>query len=167
METMKHFAETVGRSTKARLDKKLNRPTVKTIRNKIRKFMSAWERETNQPIPKAVHDLMCPYIRNVLRHKIPLSIEEKAPTFLTIENYVHMKVKFWQGDHHNYVHEGLRVYLSCLLNAHCYTGARLQEICMAQYKDLLCMVGWKDGEPEIKLSFKRELAKGMQDTPKK
>lgn len=29
------------------------------------------------------------------------------------------------------------------------------------------MVAWKVGEPEIKLSFKRELAKGMQDTPKK
>ena len=29
------------------------------------------------------------------------------------------------------------------------------------------MVVWKDGEPEIKISFKREHAKGMQDTPKK
>jgi hypothetical protein len=29
------------------------------------------------------------------------------------------------------------------------------------------MVAWKDGEPEIKISFKREFTKGMQDTPKK
>ena len=28
-------------------------------------------------------------------------------------------------------------------------------------------VAWKDGEPEIKISFKREFTKGMQDTPKK
>jgi hypothetical protein len=29
------------------------------------------------------------------------------------------------------------------------------------------MVAWKDGEPDIKIGFKREFAKGMQDTPKK
>ncbi|KAH8598545.1 hypothetical protein B0O99DRAFT_683947 [Bisporella sp. PMI_857] len=29
------------------------------------------------------------------------------------------------------------------------------------------MVAWKDGEPEIKISSKREFTKGMQDTPKK
>jgi hypothetical protein len=34
-------------------------------------------------------------------------------------------------------------------------------------QDLTCMVGWKDGEPDIKVGFKREFAKGMQDTPKK
>jgi hypothetical protein len=57
----------------------------------------------------------------VLRHKIPLSIEEKAPTFLTIENYVDMEELFWQYDHHNYVHEECRVDLSALLKMHCYT----------------------------------------------
>nr|CAG8993140.1 Unknown function [Thelonectria discophora] len=93
MVTMKHFAEVVARSTGARLDQKLKRPTVKSIRVKIRSFMSAWERETQQPIPKHVHDSMAP--------------------------------------------------------------------------DLVCMVGWKDGEPDIKMGFKRDVAKGMQDTPKK
>ena len=34
-------------------------------------------------------------------------------------------------------------------------------------QDLLCMVGWKDREPDIKVGFKRDFAKGMQDTPKK
>jgi len=53
-------AESVERSTTARLDKTLDRHTVKTIRNKVRKFMSARERETKLPIPKEVHDSMCP-----------------------------------------------------------------------------------------------------------
>jgi hypothetical protein len=34
-------------------------------------------------------------------------------------------------------------------------------------QDLVCMVAWKDGESEIKISFKREYTKGMRDTPKK
>ena len=34
-------------------------------------------------------------------------------------------------------------------------------------QDLLCMVAWKDGEPEIKIGFKRHFTKGMQDTRKK
>jgi hypothetical protein len=29
------------------------------------------------------------------------------------------------------------------------------------------MVAWKGKEPEIKIGFKREFAKGMEDTPKK
>jgi hypothetical protein len=74
------------------------------------------------------------YIINVLRHKIPLLIEEKAPTFLIIENYVDMEELLWQRDHYNYVHEGCRVDLSTLLKMHCYTSARLQEIFKARYK---------------------------------
>jgi hypothetical protein len=74
------------------------------------------------------------YIKDVLRYTIPLSIEEKAPTFLTIENYVNMEELFWQHDYYNYVHEGCRVDLSALLKIHCYTSARLQEIYKAKYK---------------------------------
>jgi hypothetical protein len=44
METMKHFAETVACSTAARLDRVLNRPTLKLIQNKIRKCMSQWSK---------------------------------------------------------------------------------------------------------------------------
>jgi hypothetical protein len=62
MEDMKHFAEAVGRSTPGRLDKATKRATVKSVRNKIRKFMSQWQRETNLTIPKAVHDSMTPSI---------------------------------------------------------------------------------------------------------
>jgi hypothetical protein len=57
MEDMKHFAEAVGRSTPGRLTK---RATVKSIRVKIRRFMSQWQRETNLTIPKDVHDSMAP-----------------------------------------------------------------------------------------------------------
>ena len=66
MEVMKHFAEVVGRATPGRLDKEMTldknkkRATVKTIRNKIRKFMSQWQRETHLTIPKDVHDSMAP-----------------------------------------------------------------------------------------------------------
>jgi hypothetical protein len=74
------------------------------------------------------------YIKYELRYNISLSIEEKAPTFLTIENYVDMEELLWLNDYHNYVHEGSRVDCSALLKMHCYTSARLQEICKAKYK---------------------------------
>ena len=70
----------------------------------------------------------------MLRYTISLSIEEKAPTFLTIENYVDIEELLWQHNHHNYIHEGCRVDLSALLKMHCYTSARLQEICKATFK---------------------------------
>ena len=70
----------------------------------------------------------------MLRYIIPLLIEEKAPTFLIIENYVDMEELLWQHDYHNYVHEGCRVDLSALLKIHCYTSIRLQEIYKAKYK---------------------------------
>jgi hypothetical protein len=60
MKDMKHFAEAVGRSTRDRLDKATKRATVNSVRNKIRKFMSQWQRETNLTIPKEVHDSMAP-----------------------------------------------------------------------------------------------------------
>jgi len=47
MKHMKHFAEAVGRLTPGRLDKKTGRATVKSVRNKVRKFMSQWQRVTN------------------------------------------------------------------------------------------------------------------------
>ena len=43
---------------------------------------------------------------DVLSEKIPLSREEKPPTFLTLENYVHMKEQFWVDDYYDYNHEG-------------------------------------------------------------
>lgn len=60
MEDMKHITEAVGRSTPGRLDKELNRATVKTVRNKMRKLMSIWQRKTNLTIPPEVHDSVAP-----------------------------------------------------------------------------------------------------------
>lgn len=74
------------------------------------------------------------YIADVLRYKIPLSIEEKEPTYLTIANFMHLQEQLWQKDHHIYAHEGVRVYLSCLLDMHCYSSVRLQEVCMLSYR---------------------------------
>ncbi|KFY05581.1 hypothetical protein V491_09092 [Pseudogymnoascus sp. VKM F-3775] len=93
------------RSTVGRLDEG-GMPTVKTVQNKVWIFMSQWERENHQSIPLKVHKSMAPYIKHYLRHKIPLSKEEKAPTFLTIQNYLEMEEQLWQGDYHNYIHEG-------------------------------------------------------------
>ena len=74
------------------------------------------------------------YIKYMLRYKIPLSIKEKEPTYLTIENYVAMEEFLWLDHHHDYPHEASRVDCSTLLKMHYYTSARLQEICMAKYK---------------------------------
>jgi hypothetical protein len=70
------------------------------------------------------------YIKGELKHKISLSTAQRPPTFSTIESYAHMEELFWQSDHHNYIHEDC----SALLKMHCYTFARLQEICKARYK---------------------------------
>jgi hypothetical protein len=60
MEDMKHITEAVGRSTPGRLDKETGRATVKTVRNKMRKLMSIWQRNTNLTIPPEVHDSVAP-----------------------------------------------------------------------------------------------------------
>ena len=64
----------------------------------------------------------------MLRYTITLSIEEKALTVLTIEDYVDMEEQFWQCDCYNYVYEGCCVDFSAWLKMCCYTSARLQEI---------------------------------------
>ncbi|OAF60703.1 hypothetical protein VC83_03638 [Pseudogymnoascus destructans] len=142
MQCMKHIAEAIVRSTPGRLDEG-GMATVKTVRVKVWTFMSEWQQKTNLSIPKAVHDSMVPYVTDVLRYEIPLWIKEKEPTFLTIQNYLDMEELLWQRDHHKYIHEGCRV------------------------DELVCMVVWKDGEPDIIISFKREHSKGMADTFKK
>jgi hypothetical protein len=56
MEDIKHFTEAVERLTLGRLNKVTKRVTVKSIRIKIRKFMSQWQRETNLTISKEVYN---------------------------------------------------------------------------------------------------------------
>jgi hypothetical protein len=69
MTKMKHFAEVYTRETKFKLDKKLKRPTVKSIRFQIRTFMSAWQHKTNLTILMEVRDSTC-----------PVSIPQRSPT---------------------------------------------------------------------------------------
>ncbi|KAK8071921.1 hypothetical protein PG996_005269 [Apiospora saccharicola] len=166
MRTMKHFAEVVGMTTPGRLDK-TGKATTWSVRNKMRRFYNMWERDYKVSIPEEVKLSVAPYVDGELADKLGLSREKRRPTFLTIANYVHLQEQLWTRDHHDYVHEGSRVDSANLLNTHCFTSARLREVCQAVYKDIICMVGWKDGEPEFKVDFKREHTKGMQDTPKK
>ena len=84
-------------------------------------------------ILKVVQNTFLMLIANELRYTIPLLIEEKPLTFLTVESHVHLQAHVWRSDYHDYVHEGARVHLLCLLNMYCYTGARLREICMGTY----------------------------------
>lgn len=58
LRSLKHFAEAVALGTEGRLDKEGGRPTVHTVRNKLRHFMAAWERQ-HDAIPKHVHDSVC------------------------------------------------------------------------------------------------------------
>lgn len=77
------------------------------------------------------------YIEGELAQKIGLLTGKKAlreKAFMTIENYVHMQNRLWINDFHDYVHEGSRVDMANLLNTHCFTSARCQELCQARYK---------------------------------
>lgn len=60
MKDMRHTTEAVGLSTPGRLDKETGRATVKTVRNKMQKLMSIWQRNTNFAIPPEVHDSVAP-----------------------------------------------------------------------------------------------------------
>jgi len=73
-------------------------------------------------------------IQGELKDKVNAEDIKKNMTFLTIKNYVHMQEQLWVWDHHDYIHDGYRVDNSNLLNTHCYTSARLQEVCQATYK---------------------------------
>ncbi len=59
---------------------------------------------------------------------------KKAPKpILTIENYVRMQMQHWIHDGYQYQNEGNRVDNTNLLNSHCFTSARLSEVCQAVY----------------------------------
>ncbi|KAH7255156.1 uncharacterized protein BKA55DRAFT_725354 [Fusarium redolens] len=130
MQVMKHFAEFVALGTVGKLDKENELPTTDSIRNKMRRFYSNWQRKTRQTIPAEVTLSMAP---------------------------------LWFSDHHDYVHEGYRVDNGTLLNTHCYTSARLSELCQAKYKDVVFLVGRKDGEPELKLKIQRRVFEWKDD----
>jgi hypothetical protein len=78
MVDLKHFAEAVGRAIIGGLDKEQNKPTVRTIRNKMRKFMSQWQRETGPTIPQDIHDSMAPVSTPSAAHvKLPMDFTDK------------------------------------------------------------------------------------------
>jgi len=69
-----------------------------------------------------------------LQDKIGAENISRPMTFPTIKNYVHMQEYLWFCDYHNYSHDRYRVDNSNLLNTHCYTSARLHEVCQARYE---------------------------------
>ncbi|KAL3952669.1 hypothetical protein ACCO45_012612 [Purpureocillium lilacinum] len=138
IQTLKQYAECIALAAKGRLDKTgKRRPTATSVRNEMRQFCSAWQRAHNARIPPDVRLSMAPYIEGELAKKLGLPTGKKAhkkKTFLTIENYVHMQERLWCNDYHHYVHEAYRLDNANLLNTHCFTSARLQEVCQAHYQ---------------------------------
>ncbi|KAK3935222.1 hypothetical protein QBC46DRAFT_462211 [Diplogelasinospora grovesii] len=141
MRIMKHFAEVLALSIGHKLDKEAEMLTIRSVR------------EHYTTIDEEVKELMAPYIKNYLAKRLGLFKEIKQHTFLTISSY--------GRDSYEYRHKGSRVNASTLLNTHCYTSVRLQEVCGAKYRDIICLVGWKDRKPDIKMDFKREIYKGL------
>ncbi|KAI1382619.1 uncharacterized protein F4822DRAFT_440929 [Hypoxylon trugodes] len=67
---MKHFVEAVWRGTKGVLDKENGMATPSSIRNKIRRFYGAWERENHTTLPAEVKDSLAPFIKGELKDKV-------------------------------------------------------------------------------------------------
>uniref|UniRef100_A0A8H7TR61 Uncharacterized protein n=1 Tax=Bionectria ochroleuca TaxID=29856 RepID=A0A8H7TR61_BIOOC len=82
---------------------------------------------------------------------------EKPKKFLTIENYTTMQIFHWTGDSYNYIHEGMRIDNTNLLNVQSFTSARRQEVIMA---DLEWHIAETNGEPEFRVKFTRNFCKG-------
>lgn len=74
------------------------------------------------------------FIEGELAERVGLKDLHRETGFLTIENYVKLHELLWFNDHYDYVHDGFRVDNTSLLNTHCLTSARLQELCQAKYK---------------------------------
>jgi hypothetical protein len=52
----------------------------------------------------------------------------REPTYLTLENYMHMERQLWERDGHDYRHEASRVFISAKLKLHVFTPARIGEV---------------------------------------
>ena len=127
------------------------------------------------------------YIQGPLAREIQLISGKRAKRtkkFFTAECYMKLQAFNWSNDWHVYVHEGARVDATNMINTHCYTSARLQEVCQARYRvshasmqnavcsaltavqNFECHVGYFNGEPDIKIRFTREFCKGKDSTSK-
>ncbi|KAF2452498.1 hypothetical protein BDY21DRAFT_375505 [Lineolata rhizophorae] len=119
-----------------KLDEEDELQTPDSVRRKIRRFCNAWERQ---------HDL-----------SIPLEVKR---SMVPAKNHVKLHELLWFDDYHGYVHNRYRVDDANLVNSHCFTFARLKELYQAKHRDLVLLVGWKYGEPELKLKIKRRECK--------
>ncbi|KAK3395185.1 hypothetical protein B0H63DRAFT_386959, partial [Podospora didyma] len=152
MQVMKHFAKTMAIGMKGKLDEEDELPTPHSVRVVMRRFYNAWERHYNLEIPLN-------QINGPLAQELGLKNLRQDQVFLTIEDYVILQEQLWFRDHYDCVHEGYRIDNANLLNMHCFSSARLQELCQARFKDFV-LVGWKDGEPELRLKVRRRECKG-------
>ncbi|KAK0750179.1 hypothetical protein B0T18DRAFT_322066, partial [Schizothecium vesticola] len=154
IQVIKHFTKTIALGMKGRLDKN-KLPTLYSLRGVMRQFYNTWERHYNLEIPLNVKRSMAPFIQGPLAQELGLKNIRQDQAFLTIENYVILQEQLWFRDHYDYVHEGCRIDNTNLLNTHCFSSARLQELCQAKFKDFVLLVGWTDGEPELRLKVRR------------
>ncbi|PTB40350.1 hypothetical protein M441DRAFT_70173 [Trichoderma asperellum CBS 433.97] len=168
MEEVKHMVRTVAVTTKGPWDgekQKRLTPTTTTVRVKSRKLLNSYERKYNTEIPRGIKDSMAPWIEGELAKELKLRKGKdghKDRKFFTIENYVQMQSFHWSEDFHDYIHEGMRADYTNLLNTHCYTSARLREVCQAVYGDLEVILASKDGIPEFRLKFAKRICKGTE-----
>ncbi|KAK0726810.1 hypothetical protein B0T26DRAFT_627324, partial [Lasiosphaeria miniovina] len=125
---MKHFAKTMAFGIKGELNKKDKLLTPYSLRVIMRRFYNTWERHYNLEIPFNVKRSVAPYIQRPLAQELGLKNLRQDQAFLTIENYVILQEQLWFRDHYDYVHEGCRIDNANLLNTHCFSSARLQEL---------------------------------------
>ncbi|EHK19894.1 uncharacterized protein TRIVIDRAFT_47098, partial [Trichoderma virens Gv29-8] len=162
MQDLKHYVHFLAKSTRGRLDKEHHLPSPNTLRIKLRQFYNGYERMNNMEIPNAIKRSMAPFIKGELQELYGLPKGKdgvREQKFFTIESYVQMQSFHWSEDFHDYVHEGMRADYTNLLNLHCFTSARLQEVCQAVHEDLQLILAWKDGKPEYRLKFERNFCK--------
>ncbi|KAK4209474.1 hypothetical protein QBC37DRAFT_378040 [Rhypophila decipiens] len=175
LQSLKLFAEFIGNSTLGILDPS-GKAAVQTVRNYFWRFVSGWNLQNPESIiPRDFHDSVTDDIKTRIKSKLGLSELTRTKTFLTLENFIYLERQLWENDPHEYVHEAYRVFISAKPKCHVYTPTRLGEISEGstrrgtgnglRYRDTVLLVTWKDGQPELRYSLKREFAKGLHDKP--
>ncbi|KAM7186433.1 hypothetical protein V8F33_011826 [Rhypophila sp. PSN 637] len=173
LQSLKLCAEFIGESTPGVLDPS-GKPTVQTVRNHFRRFVSGWNRKIpNAMISRDHTDSVTNDIKTRIRTKLGLSLMTRTRTYITLENYMYLERQLWENNPYNYIHEVYRVFISAKLKDHLYTPARLGELSEGstrrktseglRYRDMVLLVAWKNGRPELRRSLKREFAKGMHN----
>ncbi|KAM7183345.1 hypothetical protein V8F33_013652 [Rhypophila sp. PSN 637] len=139
LQSLKLFAEFIGKSTPGNLDPS-GKPTVQTVRNYFRRFVSGWNRKNPDALISHNHtNSITNDIKTRIRIKLGLPSMTRTRTYITLENYMYLERQLWENDPYDYVHEA--------------------------YRDTVLLVAWKNGRPELRRSLKREFAKGMHNKP--